>query len=126
MLTPPYGLYSYPAPPTLLPTVAQLTPRVPAYPTYPPSLYYWPAYPSPPVSPTSYYGGLTSPVTNGLQTGGPGLIAPECIQMQQNAEGQPSGEAMVSFTSRAEAERAILEKNKQHIGTRYIELFMAS
>jgi len=33
---------------------------------------------------------------------------------------------MVSFTSRAEAERAILEKNKQHIGTRYIELFMAS
>ncbi|KAF0292793.1 RNA-binding protein fusilli [Amphibalanus amphitrite] len=122
MLTPPYGLYTYAAPPALLPPVAPLTPRVPAY-SYPPSLYYWQAYPSPPVSPTSYYNGLTPPVTTGPS---PALIAPECIQLQQNAEGQPSGEAMVSFASRTEAERAILEKNKQHIGTRYIELFMAS
>lgn len=52
-------------------------------------------------------------------------LTPECIQIQRNGDGRPSGEALVSFPSRAEAERAIQEKNRQNIGNRYIELFMA-
>ena len=64
MLTQPYGLYPFAAPPALLSTVPPLTPRVPAY-SYSPNVYYWPAYPSPPVSPSAYYNGLTTPVTSG-------------------------------------------------------------
>lgn len=49
----------------------------------------------------------------------------DCLQMQRNGDGRPNGEAMVTFPSRAEAERALQEKNRQNIGNRYIELFMA-
>lgn len=56
--------------------------------------------------------------------GFPELTA-DCIQIQRNTDGRPNGEAVVTFPSRAEAERAIQEKNRQNIGSRYIELFMA-
>ena len=51
-------------------------------------------------------------------------LTPDCIQIHRNNDGRPSGEAVVNFHNRAEAERAIAEKNRQNIGTRYIELFM--
>jgi heterogeneous nuclear ribonucleoprotein F/H len=51
-------------------------------------------------------------------------LTPDCIQIHRNNDGRPSGEAVVNFPSRADAERAIQEKNRHNIGTRYIELFM--
>ncbi|XP_023221973.1 epithelial splicing regulatory protein 2-like isoform X2 [Centruroides sculpturatus] len=105
-----YGTYPYVQSAQVLPTLAPLTPRVPTY--YTP-IFYWP-YPSPPVSPTTYY-----PHT------GPTMLSPECIQLQRNGDGRPNGEALVTFPSRADAERAIQEKNRHNMGNRYIELFMA-
>jgi hypothetical protein len=51
-------------------------------------------------------------------------ITQDCIQMQRGCDGRPTGEAIVAFPSRADAERAILEKNRQSLGNRYVELFM--
>jgi len=51
-------------------------------------------------------------------------LTQECIQIHRNSDGRPSGEAVVNFPNRADAERAIQEKNRHNIGTRYIELFM--
>ena len=51
-------------------------------------------------------------------------LSPECIQINHNNDGRPSGEALVAFQNRTEAERAIAEKNRHNIGARYIELFM--
>lgn len=47
------------------------------------------------------------------------------IQVQRGPDGRPSGEAYVTFGSRAEAERAITERNRKIIGNRYVELHMA-
>jgi len=66
VLPPPYGAAAFPyvpqQQPSLIPaaTAAPLTPRAaaPAY-GFPP-IFYWP-YPSPPVSPTSYYAGVPPP-----------------------------------------------------------------
>lgn len=52
MLPPPYGTFPYVQTPQILPAVAPLTPRLPPASYYP--VFYWP-YPSPPVSPTTYY-----------------------------------------------------------------------
>lgn len=52
MLPPPYGAFPYVQSPQILPAVAPLTPRLPA--AYYSPVFYWP-YPSPPVSPTTYY-----------------------------------------------------------------------
>ncbi|XP_076335363.1 epithelial splicing regulatory protein 1-like isoform X2 [Tachypleus tridentatus] len=134
ILPPPYGTYPYVQAAPVLPTVAPLTPRVP---TYYPQILYWP-YPSPPVSPTAYYNhtGPTMVIMRGLPfnsvvadilnffQGFPELTS-DCIQLQRNTDGRPNGEALVTFSTRAEAERAIQEKNRQNIGNRYIELFMA-
>ncbi|KAL8612408.1 hypothetical protein ACOMHN_008393 [Nucella lapillus] len=103
---------------------------------YPPMLYW---YPSPPVSPQTYFTPHTAPsaiimrglpynvtipdVVNYFQ-GFPEVTA-ECVQLQTNAEGKPNGDAVVTFTTRAEAERAIIERNRRHLGNRFIELFMA-
>jgi epithelial splicing regulatory protein 1/2 len=123
LLPPPYGAYPYPVQTSqVLPTAvsaasaASLTPtRIPASFAYPNpfNLIYWP-YPSPPVSPTTYY-----------THSGPTMLTTDCIQLQRNGDGRPNGEAVVTFPSRADAERAIQEKNRQNIGNRYIELFMA-
>uniref|UniRef100_T1ILP7 RRM domain-containing protein n=1 Tax=Strigamia maritima TaxID=126957 RepID=T1ILP7_STRMM len=164
ILPPHYGAYPYMQPPQIIPTMSPLTPRAPAY--YPP-IFYWP-YPSPPVSPTSYYAhtGPTLVILRGIPfsatvadiltffqgfpevsrsffgdwcwlwvgindyimsilTKSLNLLSPECIQIQRNGDGRSSGEAVVTFPTRADAERAIQEKNRQNIGNRYIELFMA-
>ncbi|CAB3387874.1 Hypothetical predicted protein [Cloeon dipterum] len=100
---------------------APLTPRAaaPAAFGFPP-IFYWP-YPSPPVSPTSYYAGVPPPPPH---QAAPTLITQDCIQMQRGCDPQSGSEAVVAFPSRAGAERAILEKNRQSMGNRYVELFM--
>lgn len=39
-------------------------------------------------------------------------------------DGRPSGEAWVQFSSPDEASRAVRERNRAHIGSRYVELFL--
>lgn len=108
------------------------------------TLLYWP-YPSPPVSPSSYYAaaimasqsqqqpvmvllrGLPFTATANdilnLFQGYPDLTA-DCIQIQRAANGQATGEALVTFPNRFEAERAILEKNRQLVDARPVELYI--
>ena len=50
---------------------------------------------------------------------------PPDIQMLKGADGRPTGEAYITFGSRAEAERAILERNRKLLGARYVEMHMA-
>lgn len=38
-------------------------------------------------------------------------------------DGRPSGEAMAQFTSPEDAAKALQDKNRSHIGSRYVELF---
>ncbi|KAK4012164.1 hypothetical protein OUZ56_021263 [Daphnia magna] len=132
-----YGTYPFGQPPQIIPAVSPLTPRPQPF-GFPP-IFYWP-YPSPPVSPTNYYGtangsaataaaaaamsAAAGGVNNGSGLPAGTLLTPDCIQIHRNNDGRPSGEAVVNFPNRAEAERAIAEKNRQNIGTRYIELFM--
>ncbi|XP_045023270.1 RNA-binding protein fusilli-like isoform X1 [Daphnia magna] len=156
-----YGTYPFGQPPQIIPAVSPLTPRPQPF-GFPP-IFYWP-YPSPPVSPTNYYGtangsaataaaaAAMSAAAGGVNNGsglpagtlvimrglpftascsdilqffsGFSELTPDCIQIHRNNDGRPSGEAVVNFPNRAEAERAIAEKNRQNIGTRYIELFM--
>lgn len=52
-------------------------------------------------------------------------VSTECVALQTNAEGKPNGDAVVTFGTRTEAERAIVERNRRHLGNRFIELFMA-
>ena len=52
-------------------------------------------------------------------------VSPECIQIQRTPDGRSTGDVLVSFFNRSEAERAILEKNHQTIGNRIIELYLA-
>ncbi|XP_059471623.1 RNA-binding protein fusilli isoform X3 [Neocloeon triangulifer] len=126
VLPPPYGAAGFPyvpqPQPSLIPaaTAAPLTPRAAAPAFGFPPIFYWP-YPSPPVSPTSYYAGVPPPPPH---QAAPTLITQDCIQMQRGCDGRPTGEAIVAFPSRAGAERAILEKNRQSVGNRYVELFM--
>ncbi|KAF4525519.1 hypothetical protein B566_EDAN014905, partial [Ephemera danica] len=150
LLPPPYGAFPYgpqAAAPPLIPaaaaTAAPMAPRPAPAPAFGfPPIFYWP-YPSPPVSPTSYYTGVPPPpqaaptlvIMNGLPYSatmadvlnffqGFSEITPECIQMPRGGDGRPTGEALITFPSRADAERAIHEKNRQNMGNRYIELFM--
>nr|CAD7590637.1 unnamed protein product [Timema genevievae] len=138
-------------------TPTQLIPAAPplaarhTFPVAYPPIFYWP-YPSPPVSPTSYYGGPMpadlGPPQGPMQPPQPTLVimqglpysanvghvlnffsgspelTPECIQLQRSMDGRATGEAIVCFPSRVEAERAVLEKNRHHIGNRYIELYL--
>jgi len=52
-------------------------------------------------------------------------IAPYGITLTMDQDGRPSGDAYVEFTSPDEAEKA-LQKNKERIGHRYIEIFKSS
>lgn len=47
------------------------------------------------------------------------------IVLGGGADGRPNGEAWVQFSSPEEAARAVHEKNRAHMGSRYVELFMA-
>lgn len=53
-------------------------------------------------------------------------MSPESIHVQYTPEGLPSGDVVITFVSRGEAERAVAEKNRQVVGNRMVELFMAS
>jgi epithelial splicing regulatory protein 1/2 len=125
-----------------LPIISNLTGLLPAVNSPGAVLYpYWP-YPSPPVSPSSYYAaaahaqpvpgvvllrGLpynatTNDILNLFQ-GYPEVTA-ECVQIQRTAAGQPTGEAFITFSNRLDAERAVLEKNRQVLGSRPVELYV--
>jgi len=52
-------------------------------------------------------------------------VMPESVRMGQNQSGRANGEAWVVFSSPAEAQRAVAEKNREMMGTRYIELFLS-
>ncbi|XP_021916116.1 RNA-binding protein fusilli isoform X3 [Zootermopsis nevadensis] len=128
-------------PAQLIPTTTLTPPRHTFAAAFPP-IFYWP-YPSPPVSPTSYYGGALPPLpppgaTAAIQppphqhgaappphhSAAATLLTLECIQLQHSADGHPTGEAAISFPTRADAERAIHDKNRHNMGSRYIELFL--
>ena len=48
---------------------------------------------------------------------------PESCRIGADGTGRPSGDAWISFATVEEASRAVMQKNKQHLGSRYIELF---
>jgi hypothetical protein len=48
---------------------------------------------------------------------------PATARLGMDASGRSSGEAWISFASEAEASRAAMERNRQNLGSRYIELF---
>lgn len=50
----------------------------------------------------------------------------ESIRLGLTADGRPSGEGWVSFLSHSEAIRAVKERDRKHIGDRYVELFVQS
>ncbi|KAK3085541.1 hypothetical protein FSP39_004993 [Pinctada imbricata] len=117
-------------PPTM--TAIPAAPR----PTYLPQIVYW--YPSPPMSPQTLLThtgpcvllmrGLPANVTvqdilNFFQ--GFPEVTPEGIQLQVFPDGRPSGDAIITFLTRPEAERAIAQRGKHTIGQNVIELFMA-
>ena len=47
------------------------------------------------------------------------------IQIQRGPDGRPNGEAYITFGSRSEAERAIVERNRKLLQNRLVELHMA-
>lgn len=46
------------------------------------------------------------------------------IVLGSTSDGRPSGEAWVQFGSAEEASRAVRDRNRAHMGSRYVELFM--
>ncbi len=51
-------------------------------------------------------------------------VIPGSVQIGVNREGRPSGEAWVGFPSMDWAQRAVNDRNNQHMGSRYIELWI--
>jgi heterogeneous nuclear ribonucleoprotein F/H len=49
-------------------------------------------------------------------------IAAETLQLGVDALGRPSGEAWLTFASAEEALRAVRERNRHYLGSRYLEL----
>ena len=47
------------------------------------------------------------------------------VQIQRGPDGRATGEAYVTFATRAEAERAITERNRKPVGGRFVEMHMA-
>jgi RNA recognition motif-containing protein len=45
------------------------------------------------------------------------------VSITMDMDGRPSGEAMAQFSSPEDAAKALSEKNRGHIGSRYVELF---
>uniref|UniRef100_A0A915KAL6 RRM domain-containing protein n=1 Tax=Romanomermis culicivorax TaxID=13658 RepID=A0A915KAL6_ROMCU len=127
-----------------LPIIPNFTSPLPAGMPSPGALVYWP-YPSPPVSPSNYYAAAFVAQAAQQQPGvvllrglplnvavneilalfqGYPEISAECVQIQRTPTGQATGEALVTFPNRFEAERAVLEKNRQILGARPVELFI--
>lgn len=44
------------------------------------------------------------------------------VEIIYNSDGRPAGVAYVTFSSPSLAQRAVKEKNGQHIGNRYVDL----
>jgi heterogeneous nuclear ribonucleoprotein F/H len=53
-------------------------------------------------------------------------LLPHSVQIGMTQDGRSSGEGWVTFGSPEEAQRAIIEKNRQHLGSRYVEIFPAN
>ncbi|XP_041046234.1 epithelial splicing regulatory protein 1 isoform X1 [Carcharodon carcharias] len=51
-------------------------------------------------------------------------IPPESVLIMSNLYGQPSGDAFVIFPSLDTAKQAVVEKNHQHIGSRFVDLYL--
>lgn len=49
---------------------------------------------------------------------------PESVKIGQDPDGRSSGEAWISFGTDEEARRAVNDRNRQHLGNRYVELFV--
>ena len=52
-------------------------------------------------------------------------VTPENIQIQILPDGRLTGDALISFMTRSEAERAVATRSKQTMGHCIIELFLA-
>ena len=52
-------------------------------------------------------------------------IAPGGVQLEYGADSRPAGAALVKFVSEAEAQEA-MKKNKEMMGTRYVDLFAST
>ncbi|XP_041376014.1 epithelial splicing regulatory protein 1-like isoform X2 [Gigantopelta aegis] len=130
----PFAQLPQPIPAGFPPTLTQIPQRPASF--YPPILYW---YPSPPVSPQTYitHTGPSVVVMRGLPINvtvqdimayfqGFSEVTADTVQLQTGGDGKPTGDALITFSSRAEAERAIMERNRRHLGNRFIELFMVS
>jgi len=53
-------------------------------------------------------------------------VDPNDVKMGFNRDGRPSGDALVTFPSSELAKSAVREKNRKHLGRRYVELFIES
>ena len=49
-------------------------------------------------------------------------LVPDTLQLGSDSLGRPSGEGWLTFATPEEAERAARERNRQFIGSRFIEL----
>uniref|UniRef100_A0A914W4Q5 RRM domain-containing protein n=1 Tax=Plectus sambesii TaxID=2011161 RepID=A0A914W4Q5_9BILA len=128
---------------------------IPVLNTHQGPVVYWP-YPSPPVSPSnSFYAAQAQAAAAAAMAAqqsmaGPAIVlmrglpfnasttdilaffqgysdvTAECVQIQRAANGSPTGDALVTFGTRMEAERAVVEKNRVPLGPRPIELFLYS
>ncbi|XP_077532404.1 epithelial splicing regulatory protein 2-like [Haemaphysalis longicornis] len=52
-------------------------------------------------------------------------LTADCVAMRRKPNGRPNGEAIVTFPTRAAAERALKQKHLRKMGNRYIELSIA-
>jgi len=53
-------------------------------------------------------------------------VDPNDVKIGFNRDGRPSGDALVTFPSAELAKDAVREKNRKHLGRRYVELFIES
>jgi heterogeneous nuclear ribonucleoprotein F/H len=49
-------------------------------------------------------------------------VVPSSFQTGSDHSGRPSGEGWITFSSAAEAERAVAQRNREYLGARYLEL----
>jgi heterogeneous nuclear ribonucleoprotein F/H len=58
-----------------------------------------------------------------MAAAGYGIIE-NTVTFGMNSDGRPSGEAWISFGRAEDARRAVREKDRHHMGDRYVELFL--
>ncbi|XP_032455398.1 RNA-binding protein fusilli isoform X2 [Nasonia vitripennis] len=113
MMSPPLAPGAiFPAPP------AAMLPRGPPAPfaqAYPP-IFYWP-YPSPPVSPTSYYNPVTVPGITSIPQQAALLTPPECLQL---GPPEPRVDALIP---RPDVDKRMSHPSLQAPCNQYVDLF---